>query len=197
MPHTVLTDPQLVYLLNKGDEGAFNEIYKRFWKKVYNESYKRLRDADLTEDIVQDVFADLWIKRFNRDIENLNAYLISATRYQVFSLYKKNNKQPFFETALEYLAHPSLAADSVYEIKELRDCISEWMNLQPTKRREVFRLKFIEDKSTKEISEVLNISQKTVQNQFTTSLHSLRSTLSKILFILPLFVSLYTLSRGG
>ncbi len=40
MPHTVLTDSQLANLLNKGDAAAFNEIYKRFWKKVYNESYK-------------------------------------------------------------------------------------------------------------------------------------------------------------
>lgn len=189
MPHTILTDSQLAGLLNKGDEGAFNEIYKRFWKRVYNESYKRLRDIELTEDVVQDVFADLWIKRFNRDIENLGAYLISATRYQVFMLYKKNNKQPFFETPLMYLANLSTAADSAYEVKELRDCINEWMNLQPETRREVFRLKFIEDKSTKEISEVLNISQKTVQNQFTISLHSLRSTLTKLLLILLLFAS--------
>jgi RNA polymerase sigma factor (sigma-70 family) len=189
MLHTTLTELQLADLLRKGDEDAFNEIYKRFWKKIYNESYKRLRDTELTEDIVQDVFADLWIKRFNRDIENLGAYLISATRYQVFMLYKKSNKQPFFETPLEYLAHPSLAADSAYEVKELHDCIYEWMNLQPEKRREVFRLKFIEDRSTKEVSEVLNISQKTVQNQFTTSIHSLRSTLSKLLLVLLIIIA--------
>ncbi|WP_157682164.1 RNA polymerase sigma factor [Mucilaginibacter mallensis] len=189
IPYNVLTDPQLAGLLSKGDEGAFNEIYSRFWRKVYNESHKRLRDIELTEDIVQDVFADLWTKRFNRDIENLGAYLVSATRYQVFMLYRKNNKQPFFEMPLECMTHPALFSDSVYEVKELKDCINEWMSLQPEKRREVFRLKFIEDKSTKEISEVLNISQKTVQNQFTISLHSLRSTLSKLLLLLLILTS--------
>jgi len=184
MCHKSLTDTQLADLLHEGDEGAFNEIYKRFWKKIYNESFKRLKDAELAEDVVQDVFADLWIKRAGRNIENLAAYLVSATRYQVFMLYKKNNNQPFFEGPLEYLNHPSLFADSVYEVRELKDCINEWMSMQPEKRREVFRLKFIEDKSTKEIGEVLNISQKTVQNQYTTSLHSLRSTLSKLLLVL-------------
>ena len=68
----LLTDIQLADLLHQGDENAFNEIYKRFWKKIYNESYKRLKDTELAEDIVQDVFADLWIKRYNRSIENLN-----------------------------------------------------------------------------------------------------------------------------
>jgi len=62
MCHKSLTDSQLADLLHEGDEGAFNEIYKRFWKKIYNESYKRLKDAELAEDVVQDVFADLWIK---------------------------------------------------------------------------------------------------------------------------------------
>jgi RNA polymerase sigma factor (sigma-70 family) len=188
IPHNALTDSQLAALLNEGDEGAFNEIYNRFWKKVYNESHKRIRDTELAEDIVQDVFADLWIKRANRNIENLGAYLVSATRYQVFMLYRKNNKQPFFEIPLECMTAPALYTDSVYEVKELKDCINEWMNLQPEKRREVFRLKFIEDKSTKEISEVLNISPKTVQNQFTTSLHSLRSSLSKLLMLLLIFI---------
>jgi RNA polymerase sigma-70 factor (ECF subfamily) len=188
MPYTALTDSQLAGLLNKGDESAFNEIYTRFWKKVYNESYKRLRDTSLTEDIVQDIFADLWIKRYNRNIENLGCYLLSATRYQVYMLYKKNKKKPFFETPLEPDTYAPLFADSVYEVTELKDCINEWMNLQPEKRREVFRLRFIEDKSTKEISAVLNISQKTVQNQFTTSMYSLRATLSKLLIFLFLFI---------
>ena len=188
MLRNLFSDSQLADLLKEGDEGAFNEIYQRFWKKVYNESHKRLRNSELSEDLVQDVFSDLWLKRFDRDIKNLEAYLVSATRYQVFMVYKKNNKQPFFEKPLDHIADLSNACDSFYEVNELKDCINEWMNLQPLKRREIFRLKFIEDKSTKEISEVLNISQKTVQNQFTTSLHSLRSTLSKLLMFLLLLI---------
>ncbi|WP_183560392.1 RNA polymerase sigma factor [Mucilaginibacter sp. SP1R1] len=186
MSYNLLTDPELVNLLHEGDECAFNEIYKRYWKKTYNESFKRLKDTELAEDVVQDVFSDLWIKRGNRNIENLCAYLVSAIRYQVYMLYRKNSNQPFFEKPLEHIGYLAPFADSIFEVKELRDCISLWMSLQPEKRREIFRLKFIEDRSTQEISEVLNISQKTVQNQYTTSLHSLRSVLSKMLLLLVL-----------
>ncbi len=188
MPQNLISDSLLADLLTKGDEDAFNIIYGRFWKKVYNEAYKRLRDIELAEDLVQDVFSDLWLKRSNRDIENLPAYLMCATRYQVYLIYKKNSKNPFFEKPIEDIANLAQVTDCVHEINELKDCIKEWMNLQPEKRREVFRLKFIEDRTTKEISEVLNISQKTVQNQFTISLHSLRSTLSKMLMILSVFI---------
>ena len=184
MSYNSLTDSQLTDLLSEGDEGAFNQIYKRYWKKVYTESYKRVKDIEIAEDIVQDVFADLWIKRCTRKIENINAYLLSAARYQVFMLYKKNGGQLAFEQPLALMNHPSLLADSIHEVKELKDCINKWLSMQPEKRREVFRLKFLEDKTTREISEVLNISQKTVQNQFTISIHSLRTTLSKLLFLL-------------
>lgn len=181
MPLNTLSDSQLVDLLSKGDQDAFDIIYRRYWKKVYNESYKRLRNAELSEDLVQDVFADLWLKRFGKVIDNLGAYLTLSVRYQVFMVYKKSSKFPFFELPLADIEDLSTNNASV---NELKDCIDKWMSLQPEKRREVFRLKFIEDRSTKEISEVLHISQKTVQNQFTTSLHSLRSTLSKLLMFL-------------
>ena len=143
MSYNILTDCALAELLNEGDEEAFNHIYKRFWKKIYNETYKRLKDTEIAGDIVQDVFADLWIKRCSRKIENLNAYLISAARYQVFMQYKKTAVKSFFEQPLELLNQPALIADSIHEVKELKDCIYEWMSMQPEKRREVFRLKFI------------------------------------------------------
>jgi len=188
MSYNTLSDTQLTDLLHGGEEGAFDEIYKRYWKVIYNQAYKRVKDAEIAEDIVQDVFADLWVKKAKRSIECLGSYLASATRYQVFMLYKKNSKLPFFEKPLEFTPRSELFADSVYEVKELKHCINEWMSLQPEKRREVFRLKFMEDKSTSEVSEILNISQKTVQNQFIISIHSLRSTLSKLLIMILLLV---------
>jgi len=73
--------------LRQGDETAFDEIYLRYWKKFYNEAYKRLRNAELCEELVQDVFADLWIKRGHAAIENLEAYMSTAVRYQVFPIW--------------------------------------------------------------------------------------------------------------
>jgi RNA polymerase sigma-70 factor (ECF subfamily) len=56
--------------------------------------------------------------------------------------------------------------------------------MQPEKRRQVFVMKFSQDLSTREISEILKVSQKTVQNQFTTSLKSLRVHLAKIISLM-------------
>jgi len=177
-------DCELIALLKQGDETAFNEIYNRYWLKLYNECYKRLKDESLSADVIQDVFADIWIKRESKNIENLGAYLHSAARYHVFLLYKKNKHLIALDEPIEMMAAEAQLADSIFHEKELRECIAIWLKMQPEKRREVFRLRFAEELSTKEISEQLNVSQKTVQNQFSTSLSLLRTHLAKLLTVL-------------
>lgn len=180
------TDPELVSYLQEGDKEAFDEIYERYWKKLYNETYRRLKHIELIEEIVQDVFAELWSKRAVRKIDNLYPYLLTCVRYQVFMLYKKGKSSPEFEVPLEHIALSDLQADSLFNEKELKGCIALWMTLQPQKRGEIFRMKYMEDLTTKEISELLGISQKTVQNQLLTSFSNLRDFLNKIMVLLSL-----------
>ncbi|MFA4870070.1 MAG: sigma-70 family RNA polymerase sigma factor [Pedobacter sp.] len=176
-------DAQLVNLVKSGDEMAFDETYKRYWKKLYSEAYKRLRNAELCEEVIQDVFADLWVKRSEKQINELFPYLLTAVRYQVYMLYKKGKSMPVFEEPLEYMAQESLQADSLFYEKELKSSIESWLALQPEKRREIFRMRFMQELSTREISEILGVSQKTVQNQLLTATATLRAALGKIITI--------------
>lgn len=175
------SDAELTAYLTAGDRAAFEEIYERYWKKLYNETFKRLRNMELVEEIVQDVFSDLWMKKEKKNIENIYAYLIGAVRYQVYIRYKKGEAVPHFEVPLDHLLLSSLQADSLFKEKELKWCISVWLAMQPVKRAEIFKMKYIDDRSTKEISELLNISQKTVQNQLLHSFSDLRTFLNRIM----------------
>ncbi|MBS1501217.1 MAG: sigma-70 family RNA polymerase sigma factor [Bacteroidetes bacterium] len=174
-------DDELITLLTQGDEAAFSEIYERYWHKLYNESYKRLKDEELCADVIQDVFADLWLNRQARQIDNLAAYLCTAVRYRIFSLYKKQKNAGAFAGPIEFMIASTSDPDSVFFEKEIRECIGIWLDMQPEKRKQVFKMKFSQELSTREISELLHISQKTVQNQFTTSLKQLRMHLGKLI----------------
>jgi len=168
----------------QSDEAAFSEIYERYWLKLYNESYKRLKDETLCADVIQDIFVDLWLNRADRKIENLAAYLFTAAKYRIFSLYKKEKIMGAFTEAIEFIEASAADPDSFFFEKEIRECIEIWLNMQPEKRKQVFAMKFCQDMSTREISEILQVSQKTVQNQFTTSLKQLRVHLGKIITLL-------------
>lgn len=179
-------DAQLVASMTAGDKAAFDEIYKRYWKKLYNESYKRLKSVQQVEELIQSVFADLWLKKERKNIVNIYAYLIIAVRYQVYILYKRGQTLPQFEEPLEEMARSCTEADSLINEKEIRNYIEVWLATQPEKRREVFRMKFMEEMTTKEISEKLGVSQKTVQNQVLTNHASLRQFLERLMVLMSI-----------
>ncbi len=177
------TDPELVLLLQQGAEEAFDEIYRRYWKPLFNEAHKRLGETAFAEEAVQDVFVDLWIHRASRNIGQLYPYLLTAVRYQVFMLYKKHRKMPCFEEPLEHMSFSHDKADGQFFLEELLEGIQAWLTQQPEKRREIFRLRYIEQLSTREIAEQLDIAQKTVQNQLINGQESLRAAVSKLLIL--------------
>lgn len=181
-------DEDLVAMLNDGSESAFDLIYERYWKKLYNEAYKRLNDSSDSEEIVQDVFIDLWKKRQVRQIDNLRGYLLGAVRYQVFAVYHKRRNLPAFEEPLDYMALSNDAADSDYLREELIAGIHLWLETLPEKRREIFRLRYLEGLSTLEIARALDISRKTVQNQLLTSQQSLRESIGRLLTLALLWL---------
>src|SRR5215469_17034652 len=124
------------------DEAAFSEIYERYWLKLYNESHKRLKDEALCADVIQDIFADLWLNRECREIENLAAYLFTAVRYRIFALHKKDKCISAFIEPIEFIAASASDPDSIFFEKEIRECIEIWLKLQPEKRKQVFAMKF-------------------------------------------------------
>jgi len=176
-----LNDHELLALLKTGDRTAFEELYERHWLSLYNIAFKRLKDRDGSKDIVHDVFADLWDKRFTYNIKDLLPYLHTAVRNAVYTLLSKGRSTAYFVEPFENMAVSTLTADGFFDEKQLRKLILMWMETLPAKRREIFRLRFLEERSTREISEQLNISQKTVQNQLLTAVNELRFNLSKVL----------------
>lgn len=175
---TTLSDEQLFLLIKQDSGPAFDEIYNRYWYTLFNSAYKRLRDKEICSDVVQDIFTDLWNKREQKQIENVGAYLNTAVKYKVYTLLSEGKAGHNFVQPFENLVS-SATADSHFNEKEIRHLLFLWMQTLPEKRREIFRLKYHEGASTRQISEHLNISQKTVQNQLLLAFRDLRLHISQ------------------
>jgi len=177
---TMLSDEQLFSLVKQHDRTAFDQLYNRHWLSLFNKAYKRLRDKEACSDILQDIFADLWNKRAIRNVDNLAAYLNTAVRNKVYTLLAQGKAGNYFIQPFEDIAGAS-QADSHFNQKEISNLVQLWMESLPEKRREIFRLRFYEGASTRQISEYLNISQKTVQNQLLLAFRDLRLHLAHYL----------------
>ena len=184
-----LTDEQLLSLLKAGDERVLRLIYRKYWKLLYNECCRRLNDPQQSEELVQDILVDLWKKRAERDIINLEAYLNTSVKYAVYRQYRRKKILPFFEEPLEHLIYEDNSADSALFLKELHSFVEKWLDAQPKKRREIFMRRYMDDQSTEQISQEMDVPRKTVQNILRDTEVALKTDISKFLALLPFIIS--------
>ena len=185
--YTAYSLDELLQLIRESDSLAFDELYRRTWKKLYVHAFQKLRDEDLAKDIVQEVFVDFWNKRQLRDIQRVEAYLMRAVKFKVIDRFRKKDFiVEEIEDFAEVLANSEFS-DSKLLDDELNTLLNYWISRLPNKRKEIFLLRYEEGLSTEEIGKLLNISTKTVQNQILNATTFLRSLMHKILFLFFLF----------
>lgn len=189
--HVNIEDESVLFaLLKQGDETAFEKIYKSYWVELYNSAYKRLPEKEKCQDIIQNVFTDLWNRRNETDIENPAAYLHTAVRFQVLKQITRSSKNSFIATNFETELISPLASDDCILEKEAKTLIELYISALPEKRRNIFIMHFYEGLSTANIALKLNVSRKTVQNQLTTASHGLRFKLTHLLLYAVIIISL-------
>ncbi|MES3018108.1 MAG: sigma-70 family RNA polymerase sigma factor [Bacteroidota bacterium] len=186
--YSQLDDQQLLELLQAGDENVLTAIYDRYWSKLYLQAYNVMRDRDVSDDIVQDIIVQLWIKRETNNIGSLKAYLYSCVRYQVFKAVRSGKRlEPLDVDQSEAISD----ADSVILEKDILRLLDEGIAELPAKCREIFTLSRKDHLTTKEIAFRLGLSPKTVENQLTIALRRLRSAMQEVLVLLVVLTFLY------
>lgn len=178
------SDIYLFDLLKQGDEAAFSKIYKLYWAELYNSAYKRLPEKEKCQDIIQNVFADLWNRKGELDLQKPLAYLHTAVRFQVLKHLYKDRRNNSFNTVFEEKLISPLQTDGALLEKEMGVLIELFIKALPEKRRKIFLLHYFEGLSTAKISVQLNISQKTVQNQLTTAARALKFRLTHLFLLI-------------
>ena len=175
------SDIELLDRLKDNDRSAFDMIYNKYWSKLYLSAYNLLRNRQLSEDIIQEVFVSLWLKKSIITIDNLNSYLFTAVRFQVFKAIRDGKcHSDLFEKIEELSAHCEIES-KLFE-KEVTKRLDENIALLPEKCREIFILSRKKQLTVKEIAEQLQISPKTIENQIGIALRRLRSNMSDLLF---------------
>ena len=182
-------DNNLLNRLRDDDEVAFAELYDRYWQQLFLYAYNVNHNKELCEEILQDVFLSLWGKRKSLLIhDSLRSYLFTSVRYQVFRFLKRKENKINWE-ALEkvdigiYHSSPESKMIDTENLRQLENLVE---NL-PSRCRQVFRLSREKQLSNKEISNQLNISQKTVENHMTKALFALKSALKTLSVLLSIF----------
>ena len=181
------SDEQLLMLLKDSDEAAFTEIYNRYWKTLLYKAYHILQDKDAAQDIVQNVFLSLWIRRAEVNIKNLSIYLRQAIRFSVFKAIREMRHDKTFYERLAAVTS-DIVTNNPLLFKEQQQIIQQLIDTMPKDCREVFLLSRENNMTYKQIAELLGVSEKTVEKRISKSLQFIRSGVATSLCILILAV---------
>ena len=172
---------QLVEELRNGSHVAFRQLFDCYKGRIYAFLFSLLRSHDEAEELLQNVFVKLWEARERLDKSlSLNAYIYKIAKNDALNYMR----QKAYRIALEreFLTKNS-NADEDLELsligKDLEKYVNSLIDDIPSRRREIFLLKYRQKMSYKEIAMQLGISENTVDTQLRKALGFLRDKLGK------------------
>lgn len=193
-----LSDIELILLWQKGEELAFEVIYKRYAVQLLSIAYRKVGERDIAEDIVQEVFITLFRNKDSADtITSLFAYLYVTLKNKILDAYRRDVLQKKY--AQQVNMHFEEQDNSPYfqiETRDLEKRLESEIEKLPPQCGKVFRMSRQKHLSNKEIALQLGISENTVEQHMRKALRILRGNLlyydkSIMLLIIMLYEQLH------
>ncbi len=187
--HTLITDEELVSFSQRGDTNAFEKLIVRYQRQVFHLIYQMTNNAEVVEDIGQDVFIAAFkgIKDFHGKssfftwlyriaINHCKNYLAASTRIQNFeSRYRK--EESLDEITEDYEENPQSLLLAKEFVEQLKDALA----ILPPEQRVVLTLCEFQGLSYEEIADILECPVGTVRSRLSRARTALQDILDHTL----------------
>lgn len=173
--------PIILQQLKDGDSQAFTVIFERYWKVLFAVAYRRLGDETLAQDMVQEVFMNIWDKRedLNISTENVEFYLLKSIKNKIINYYSSQRVRQ--DVLRNVMYRMQMIVNEQYDRSryiELERFVDEQVDSFPNTMKAVFLMKS-DGHSIKSIAEKLNIAEQTVKNSHTETSRRLKAAILK------------------
>ena len=169
----------LILGLINGDKAAFRKIYTLYHDSLYGMAYRYLRNSQLADDAVQDIFVKLWTERKNLDVDkSLHGFLFSSIKNHVLNMIRSNarrierNYEYYCSNGIDNSDPEIILIDSNYN-----DFLNKGIESLPPLKKEIFLLRN-KGTSYKDIAEMTGCSINTVKSYLHQTRHYLRDYIS-------------------
>ena len=169
-----------IQLLSEGSEYAFSLIFDRYRQKVYSVAWNFSNTSDMAEEVVQDVFLRVWLKRREiTGVQNLESYLFILTRNLLFDKLKSRSYETMARKACDTTSLSVNDTDHALRHRECQELIMEAVNRLPQRQKEIYQMAKISGLSHESIAQELHLSHLTVKKHMAVALKSIRKYLQK------------------
>ncbi len=162
---------------------TFEKIYEGNFERLIRYAFSITKNKEIAEDVVADVFANLWNKRDQlNNINELRYYLNASIRNQAIKTIKKNTRLTFLATKNESSDHltfsDNIDPENLLMGKELGNMIASVIDSLPPQAGKIYKLSK-NGKSNQQIALDLEISKRTVENHLYSVFKKFKEELKK------------------
>jgi RNA polymerase sigma-70 factor (family 1) len=188
-------EKKVLELLAQGSEYAFTQLFDHHRGRIYRVGLKFLKSSELAEEVVQEVFLKIWLKRTElKQVLNFEAYLFTIARNHIFDGIKDvaeeiAAKKEFAHT----ISHVSGTDNPILE-KQYETLLQNAVDQLPPQQKQVFTLSKVEGLSHQVIAEQLQISRLTVKKHMAKALQTIRLRLQHhitTVIFMPLIIHIF------
>lgn len=181
MHFSMVNENDLVARLNNSDGEAFEQLYQLYSGRLFGYLIKLVKSEVFAQELLQDTFIKLWNKRENINPEkSFRSYLFRIAENNVYDFFRKAARdkklqEAIIKNACENYRH----VEENLLTKENEQILQDAINLLPPKRRQIFQLIKIEERSYEEVSTLLNISVSTINDHIVKATKSIHEALKQ------------------
>lgn len=174
-----MTEAELIRGLKEGQSESFRFVFIRFYPKFLSFTMAMLKDKSASEDIMQDVFLKLWLKRECLDEnKSLNNFLFVLTKRAAINYISRQMKLHESIDAAREISQPEETEEN-NNTEETSSKLMKIIESMPEKRRKAFLLSRFAGLSNGEIAQEMGLSINTVNRHLSMALSDLKDGLIK------------------
>jgi RNA polymerase sigma-70 factor (ECF subfamily) len=162
-----LQDEELVVLCLQGNRDAYAELVKRYERQIYSLAYRLTNNYHDAVELSQEVFLHLYrvLDKFDGDRKFFPWMYRIATNVCYNSLKKKPKESTSLDQVMEFVSDDESQPEVTYEKKEIQETVQKAIAELPENYRIPMVLKYLEDQSYQQISEIMDLPVSTIETR--------------------------------
>jgi RNA polymerase sigma-70 factor, ECF subfamily len=159
------SDEALLDAIAAGDQRAMQVLYARHHVRVYRFVLRLTRDRSLAEDLVSEVFLDVWRRAGFKGKSQVSTWLLAIARYKALSALRAHSDAQLDEHGAVSVIDPADDAETTMSKRDRSATIQKCLLQLSTVHREVLDLVYYHERSVDEVAEIVGAPVSTVKTR--------------------------------
>jgi RNA polymerase sigma-70 factor (ECF subfamily) len=161
-----------------GDTAAFSLLFRRHYESLVRYGNKFTPNTEALEDSIQELFIELWQAKSRTPVLSVRAYLLKALKYKLLKKYNRmQDTVPLKEDEGGFEWSPESSLIARQDSHEKEKIVTVALNGLTSRQKEIVYLKYYQNLSYEEVSEIMNINYQAARNLLYQAIKALKSRL--------------------